>query len=83
MLAYLREQADRLRRFDPLVRRDAPDSVHQMRVASRRLRSVLPAYRRVLEEVTLADVVSGKLPEHAAGLVAMEAAWHSFGDDAD
>jgi DNA-binding IscR family transcriptional regulator len=41
------------------------------------------AYRRVLEEVTLADVVAGKLPEHAAGLVAMEAAWHSFGDDAD
>ena len=41
------------------------------------------AYRRVLEEVTLADVVSGTLPEHAAGLVAMEEAWHSFGDDAD
>ena len=37
------------------------------------------AYRQVLEEVTLADVVSGKLPEHAAGLIAMEAAWHSFG----
>jgi Rrf2 family protein len=41
------------------------------------------AYRRVLEEVTLADVVAGKLPEHAAGLVAMEEAWHSFGDTAD
>jgi DNA-binding IscR family transcriptional regulator len=38
------------------------------------------AYRRVLEEVTLADVVSGKLPEHAAGLIAMENAWHSFSD---
>ena len=49
VLAYLREQADRLRRFDPLVRRDAPDSVHQMRVASRRLRSALQAYRRVLD----------------------------------
>ena len=49
MLAYLREQAGRLRRFDPLVRRDAPDSVHQMRVASRRLRSALQAYRRVLD----------------------------------
>ena len=46
VLAYLGEQADRLRRFDPLVRRDAPDSVHQMRVASRRLRSALQAYRR-------------------------------------
>ena len=49
VLAYLREQAGRLRRFDPLVRRDAPDSVHQMRVASRRLRSALQAYRRVLD----------------------------------
>src|SRR6476620_8298383 len=40
------------------------------------------AYRRVLEEVTLADVVSGKLPESITGLVAMEAAWHSFGHTA-
>jgi DNA-binding IscR family transcriptional regulator len=38
------------------------------------------AYRRVLEEVTLADVVAGRLPEHAASLVSMEEAWHSFGD---
>jgi Rrf2 family protein len=37
------------------------------------------AYRQVLEEVTLADVVAGRLPERAAALVAMEAAWHSFG----
>ena len=37
------------------------------------------AYRRVLEEVTLADVVAGKLPPHAAELVAMEDAWRSFG----
>jgi Rrf2 family protein len=37
------------------------------------------AYRRVLEEVTLADVVSGNLPDSITGLVAMEAAWHSFG----
>jgi Rrf2 family protein len=37
------------------------------------------AYRRVLEEVTLADVVAGELPEFAAELVTMEASWHSFG----
>jgi Rrf2 family protein len=37
------------------------------------------AYRRVLEEVTLADVLAGKLPDVAADLVAMEEAWHSFG----
>jgi Rrf2 family protein len=38
------------------------------------------AYRRVLEVVTLADVVAGKLPDHAAELVAIEDAWRSFGD---
>jgi hypothetical protein len=36
----------------------------------------------VLEEVTLADVVAGELPEHAAALAAMEAAWRSFGESA-
>ncbi len=37
------------------------------------------AYRRVLEGVTVADVVAGRLPEHAAELVAMDEAWRSFG----
>ena len=38
------------------------------------------AYRQVLEKVSLAGVVSGKLPAHAADLVDMEGAWRSFGD---
>ena len=38
------------------------------------------AYRRVLEQVTLDDVVAGRLPRHVADLVALEDAWHSFGD---
>ena len=38
------------------------------------------SYRRVLEQVTLADVISGKLPEHVDELVALEDAWRSFGD---
>jgi CHAD domain-containing protein len=42
--AYLRVQADRLKSVDPLVRRDEPDSVHQMRVAVRRLRSTLRTF---------------------------------------
>ena len=37
------------------------------------------AYRRVLEGVTVADVVAGRLPDHAAELVAMDEAWRSFG----
>jgi DNA-binding IscR family transcriptional regulator len=40
------------------------------------------SYRRVLEQVTLADVVSGTLPAHVAELVELEDAWRSFGDDA-
>ena len=38
------------------------------------------AYRRVLEEVTLADVVAGTLPAPVAELVAMDHAWRSFGE---
>jgi Rrf2 family protein len=37
------------------------------------------AYRRVLEGVTIDDVVRGELPAHAAELVAMDEAWRSFG----
>jgi len=47
-MAYIGEQAARLKEFDPLVRKNAPDSVHQMRVASRRLRSTLQAYPAIL-----------------------------------
>lgn len=49
VLAYLREQRDALVAQDPAVRRALPDSVHQMRVASRRLRSALKTYRKVLD----------------------------------
>lgn len=49
VLAYLREQVDALVALDPAVRRGLPDSVHRMRVATRRLRSCLRAFRRVLD----------------------------------
>ncbi|MGH3974593.1 MAG: CHAD domain-containing protein [Pseudonocardiaceae bacterium] len=48
VLAYLWAQAEQLRRYDPLVRQDAPDAVHQMRVAARRMRSALQAFGRVI-----------------------------------
>lgn len=48
VLAYLGTHAARLKALDPAVRRDAPDSVHQMRVAARRLRSTLQAYPAIL-----------------------------------
>ncbi|MFF8604694.1 CHAD domain-containing protein [Streptomyces sp. NPDC015346] len=49
VLAYVREQIDAIVAFDPAVRRDLPDSVHKMRVATRRLRSAFKTYRKVLD----------------------------------
>jgi CHAD domain-containing protein len=49
LVAYLSRQVDALVRHDLLARRDTPDAVHQMRVATRRLRAVLRAYRRLLD----------------------------------
>jgi CHAD domain-containing protein len=37
-------------RLDPLVRADAPDAVHQMRVACRRLRAALSTFTRCFED---------------------------------
>src|SRR5487761_1716180 len=48
VMAYLDGQAARFKALDPLVRESAPDSVHQMRVAVRRLRSTLQAYPAIL-----------------------------------
>ena len=38
------------------------------------------AYRRVLEEVTLADVATGEFPKSLTDLLELESAWRSFGD---
>lgn len=55
VLAYIRGQVDTLKHYDVLVRQDADDAVHQMRVATRRLRSALRVYRRLFEAGDLAD----------------------------
>lgn len=47
--AYLVTTARRLMSLDPLVREDAHDAVHQMRVSTRRLRSALDQFGTVLE----------------------------------
>jgi len=49
VLAYVRDQVAAVSRYDPLVRRGTPDAVHQMRVATRRARSALQAFGRVVE----------------------------------
>ena len=48
VLAYLRSQVHALTTMDPMVRRNEPDAVHQMRVATRRLRSALQAFGPVV-----------------------------------
>jgi CHAD domain-containing protein len=48
ILAYLRDQARLLTSLDPMVRMREPDSIHRMRVTTRRLRSTLRSFRRVI-----------------------------------
>ena len=49
VLGYVRDQVAAIWRYDPLVRRDEPDAVHQMRVATRRARSALQAFGGIIE----------------------------------
>src|SRR5271165_3070709 len=49
VLAYLRDQVAAISHYDPLVRRDEPDAVHQMRVATRRARSALEAFGGIID----------------------------------
>jgi CHAD domain-containing protein len=49
VVAYLVEQANAIRAGDPAVRRELPDAIHQMRVATRRMRSALQAYSPVID----------------------------------
>jgi CHAD domain-containing protein len=48
VLAYLRIQAGVMTSLEPKVRADEPDSVHQMRVATRRLRAALQSFGQVI-----------------------------------
>jgi len=50
--AYLRAQRDALVEYDPKVRRAEPDTVHKMRVATRRLRSTLRTFRPLWDRST-------------------------------
>ncbi|MGW0843558.1 CYTH and CHAD domain-containing protein [Streptomyces sp. NPDC002787] len=49
VLAYVRVQRDAIVELDPAVRRDVFDSVHSMRVATRRLRSTFKSFGKVLD----------------------------------
>ena len=60
VLAYLRIHAHALKTLEPRVRADEFDSVHQMRVASRRLRATLRTYRQVIPR-TDSEHLAGEL----------------------
>ncbi|WP_052274501.1 CYTH and CHAD domain-containing protein [Arthrobacter sp. L77] len=61
LLAYLHEQLTVLEEQDPQVRQDAPDAVHRMRVATRRVRSVLGTYRSLLEDTDAVQLLREEL----------------------
>ncbi|MFF1923317.1 CHAD domain-containing protein [Streptomyces sp. NPDC058221] len=56
VLAYVRDQSAAIVALDPAVRRGLPDSVHQMRVATRRLRSAFRTYRGILDRTVTGPV---------------------------
>ncbi|MEU2436839.1 CYTH and CHAD domain-containing protein [Streptomyces rubradiris] len=56
VLAYLRAQRDALVALDPAVRRGVPDSVHRMRVATRRARATLRTFTGVLDRAVTGPV---------------------------
>ncbi|MEU6801859.1 CYTH and CHAD domain-containing protein [Streptomyces neyagawaensis] len=60
VLAYIRVQRDAIVELDPAVRRDLFDSVHSMRVATRRLRSTFKSYGKVLDR-TVTDPIGDEL----------------------
>ncbi len=61
LLAYLHEQVAALKQQDPQVRIDGPDAIHRMRVALRRLRSVLATYRTLLDDAEGVRDLRGEL----------------------
>ncbi len=67
VLAYVRAQRDAIVDLDPAVRQDAEESVHDMRVATRRLRSTFKSFRKVLDR-KVTDPIGDELKWLAAEL---------------
>jgi len=79
VLSYLRIQANALTSLEPMVRAGEPDSVHQMRVATRRLRATLRSFGQVIAPAD-GDHLAGELRwlGHVLGAArdAEVLAWH-------
>ncbi|WP_369222742.1 CHAD domain-containing protein [Streptomyces sp. R39] len=60
VMAYVRAQRDAIVELDPAVRLDTEEGVHDMRVATRRLRSTFRTFRKVLDR-QVTDPVADEL----------------------
>jgi CHAD domain-containing protein len=60
VMAYVRAQRDAIVELDPAVRLDTEEGVHDMRVATRRLRSTFRTFRKVLDR-RITDPVADEL----------------------
>ncbi|MBM9467946.1 CYTH and CHAD domain-containing protein [Nakamurella leprariae] len=67
VLAHLADQAETLLAYDPKVRADEADSIHKMRVATRRMRSALSTFRPLLDRA-VTDPIRDELKWLAAVL---------------
>ncbi|MER0245602.1 CYTH and CHAD domain-containing protein [Streptomyces sp. HSW2009] len=67
VLTAVRRQIAAIVALDPAVRLEAPDAVHQMRVATRRLRSVFRSYRTVVDR-SVTDPLGAELKWLAGAL---------------
>jgi CHAD domain-containing protein len=56
LVTYLQNQVAEVKRLDPAFRADEPEALHDLRVATRRLRSALATYRSLLDPARVADV---------------------------
>lgn len=67
VMAYVATQVGVIQGMEPAARRDDPDGVHKARVATRRLRSALRTYRKVVDRERT-DAVRAELKWAAAAL---------------
>jgi len=58
VLAAVTAHVTALQEWDPKVRRDEPDAVHQMRVAARTLRSTLRTFGRVIDRAATGEIAT-------------------------
>ncbi len=59
LTTYVQNQIAEIKRLDPAFRADDPEALHDLRVAVRRLRSVLATYRPLLENAPVVELRDG------------------------